>query len=75
MECQAYMVYVCVRCSGEGKSSACQESREGPQGLFTWSGHRKYRKSPLTPAFVYISAVPPVVKERRANLPCRQGRK
>lgn len=37
-----------------------------------WSGHRKYRKSPLTPVFVYISAVPPVVMERRANLPLRK---
>ena len=33
-------------------------------------GHRKYLKSPLTPLFVYISAVPPVVIERRANLSC-----
>lgn len=34
-----------------------------------WSGHRKYRKSPLAPDSLYISTVPPVVKEKKVNLP------
>lgn len=41
----------------------------------TWRGHRKYLKCPLTPVFVYISVVPPVVTERRANLSCRRKSK
>lgn len=36
----------------------------------TWRGHRKYRKSPLAPVFQYMSAVPPVVMDRMASLPC-----
>lgn len=36
----------------------------------TWRGHRKYRKSPLTPVLEYMLAVPAVVKDRMASLPC-----
>lgn len=52
----------CGRLTGKGRTT-----------MGTCRGHRKYLKCPLTPVFVYISAVPPVVTERRANLSC--GRK
>ena len=45
-------------------------ARRGGRSAGTWRGHRKYRKSPLTPLLEYISAVPPVVKETRASLSC-----
>lgn len=46
----------------------------GREAMGTWRGHRKYLKSPLTPVSEYISAVPPVVIERRANLSCRESK-
>lgn len=39
-------------------------------GAHTWRGHRKYRKSPFTPVLENMLAVPPVVKDRMASLPC-----
>lgn len=42
--------------------------------MATWSGHRNYLKSPLSPVSVCILAVPPVVIERRANLSGKESK-
>ena len=55
---------------GGAKSCVWGEGLGELFGGCTWRGHRKYRKSPLTPVLEYMLAVPAVVKDRMASLPC-----